>query len=62
MLPFLSVIINTYLMMALSWHTWLRFGIWFLIGIVVYFLYGINHSAASKKVESEKIKAVPNFK
>jgi APA family basic amino acid/polyamine antiporter len=32
------------LMSALPWTTWLRLIIWFLIGIVVYFFYGVNHS------------------
>jgi APA family basic amino acid/polyamine antiporter len=31
-------------MSALPWTTWLRLIIWFLIGIVVYFFYGVNHS------------------
>ena len=32
MLPFLSVFVNLYLMMALSLFTWLRFIVWFCIG------------------------------
>jgi APA family basic amino acid/polyamine antiporter len=32
------------LMAALPWTTWLRLIIWFVIGIVVYFSYGVRHS------------------
>ena len=33
-----------YLMHGLPWVTWRRFGIWLLIGLAVYFLYGFWHS------------------
>jgi len=33
-----------YLMVSLSGRTWARLGIWFVIGMVVYFLYGVRHS------------------
>jgi APA family basic amino acid/polyamine antiporter len=33
-----------YLVSRLDPHTWLRYGIWFLIGILVYGLYGFWHS------------------
>ncbi len=32
------------LMGALPWSTWLRLIIWFAIGIVIYFFYGVRHS------------------
>ena len=32
------------LMLALPWPTWRRLLIWFVIGIVVYFSYGVRHS------------------
>ena len=31
-------------MLNLPAETWLRFGIWMVIGVVVYFLYGRRHS------------------
>ncbi|MGN0063203.1 MAG: amino acid permease [Nocardioides sp.] len=40
----LSVLLCFYLMLNLVGETWLRFGIWMLIGIVVYFAYGRRHS------------------
>jgi APA family basic amino acid/polyamine antiporter len=40
----LSVLMCFYLMLNLIGETWLRFGIWMLIGLVVYFGYGRSHS------------------
>jgi APA family basic amino acid/polyamine antiporter len=31
-------------MLQLHWETWLRFAIWLLIGLVIYFAYGRKHS------------------
>lgn len=40
----LAVLLCIYLMLNLIGATWVRFGIWMAIGLVVYFLYGIRHS------------------
>jgi APA family basic amino acid/polyamine antiporter len=34
------------LMLGLPLDTWLRFGLWLLIGLAVYWLYGVRHSRA----------------
>ena len=39
-----SVLLCVYLMLNLIGETWLRFGIWMLIGLVVYFTYSRQHS------------------
>jgi len=42
--PILGVLACVYLMFGLPWITWLRFGLWLLAGMVVYFLYGFRRS------------------
>ncbi|XP_058136997.1 cationic amino acid transporter 4-like [Dasypus novemcinctus] len=42
--PALSILLNICLMLNLSYVTWLCFFVWLLIGLVVYFSYGIRHS------------------
>ncbi|HMM21011.1 MAG TPA: amino acid permease [Selenomonadales bacterium] len=37
-----------YLMYMLPVETWIRFGVWSLIGIAIYFFYGYNHSHMNK--------------
>ncbi len=42
--PLLSIVSCLVLMAFLPWITWLRFVVWFLLGIVIYFLYGTKNS------------------
>ncbi|HEX3760594.1 MAG TPA: amino acid permease [Kofleriaceae bacterium] len=42
--PALAVISCGYLMTQLPVVTWIRFGVWLAIGLVLYFLYGYRHS------------------
>ncbi|KAA8592817.1 hypothetical protein FQN60_018272 [Etheostoma spectabile] len=42
--PAASILINVFLMMKLSYLTWIRFSVWIAIGLFVYFGYGIWHS------------------
>ena len=42
-IPLLGIISCLYLMLNLPAITWWRFVIWTLIGVVMYFTYGINH-------------------
>ena len=44
--PLLGIIFCVYLMLNLPGHAWLRFVIWFVIGMFVYFFYGRKHSLA----------------
>jgi APA family basic amino acid/polyamine antiporter len=38
-----------YLMISLPLRTWMRLLIWFVIGIAIYFLYGVRHSNLGKE-------------
>ncbi|XP_060824155.1 cationic amino acid transporter 4 [Bombus pascuorum] len=42
--PALSILFNVGLMFHLSLLTWLRFLVWMIIGMLIYFLYGIHYS------------------
>ncbi|KAK3753482.1 hypothetical protein QZH41_009879 [Actinostola sp. cb2023] len=55
-LPIVSMFINIYLMMELSSVTWVRFCIWMVVGMAIYFFYGIHHS-----VEGERQKEQGNY-
>lgn len=44
LIPVLGVMCCTYLMTSLGWTNWLRFGIWLLVGFVIYFFYSFTHS------------------
>ncbi|MFI1503999.1 amino acid permease [Streptomyces sp. NPDC020597] len=50
--PILSVLASLWLMLNLPAETWLRFGIWMVIGCVVYFLYGRSHSRLARRESS----------
>jgi APA family basic amino acid/polyamine antiporter len=49
----LSVLMCLYLMLNLTGETWERFGIWMLIGFVVYFVYGRRHSRVGQEQPEE---------
>ena len=44
LIPILGILSCMYLMLGLPWITWVRFGGWLIIGMVVYFLYGYKNS------------------
>ena len=43
-IPILGVISCLYLMLGLPWITWIRFGLWLVVGMLVYFSYGFRRS------------------
>ena len=51
--PLISVAACLYLMFKLPTVTWERFGIWLLVGLVIYFLYGVRHSRLRIKDDAE---------
>ena len=42
--PAFGVLSSLFLIWQLPWETWARFGVWLLIGLVIYFAYGRRHS------------------
>lgn len=42
--PLFGVLSSGFLMTQLHWETWLRFAIWLVIGLVIYFAHGRRHS------------------
>ncbi|MFN0141116.1 MAG: amino acid permease [Pyrinomonadaceae bacterium] len=53
LIPVLGVMCCTYLMTELGWTNWLRFAVWMLVGIVVYFFYSYSHSNLHKRGADE---------
>ncbi|ARX87139.1 MULTISPECIES: amino acid permease [Streptomyces] len=51
-LPILSVGASLWLMLNLPAETWVRFGAWMLLGVVVYFLYSRSHSRLGRQEET----------
>ena len=47
-IPILGIISCLYLILGLPWITYLRFAIWLLVGMVVYFSYGYKKSRLHK--------------
>ncbi len=56
--PLISIAACLYLMFQLPMLTWIRFGLWLLLGLVVYGLYGYKHSVlrTGKRVNVDQMK------
>ncbi len=44
LIPVMGVLTNFYLMTELGIHNWVGFGLWMLVGLVIYFGFGYRHS------------------
>ncbi|HPW18002.1 MAG TPA: amino acid permease [Candidatus Aminicenantes bacterium] len=49
--PLVTIAFCFYLMASLMKVTWLRFGGWLVIGLVIYFVYGVRHSKLQKAAQ-----------
>jgi APA family basic amino acid/polyamine antiporter len=47
--PLISIVACVYLMVQLPGITWIRFGIWLVVGLVIYFTYGYTHSTLRRR-------------
>ncbi|WP_157248310.1 amino acid permease [Nonomuraea typhae] len=52
--PAIGVVFSLWLITFLSPETWLRFVIWFAIGLVLYFAYGYRHSVLNRRQEPQE--------
>jgi basic amino acid/polyamine antiporter, APA family len=50
----LGVIFNLGMMLTLEWQNWARLVGWLAIGLLIYFMYGKNHSVLAKLLSKEK--------
>ncbi len=46
------MIFSIWLITFLQWRTWVRFGVWLVIGLVIYFGYSYKRSELAKGVNS----------
>lgn len=58
LIPLLGIATCVYLMFGLPLLTWIRFIVWLIIGLVIYFLYGMHHT----KYSDDKSKPEKNEK
>ena len=52
LIPVLGVMCCTYLMTELGWTNWFRFGVWLIVGLIVYFFYSYTHSKLHLREEA----------
>ncbi len=52
LIPILGVVSCLYLMAQLDVSNWLRFGIWLLIGLAIYAVYGYRHSKLHRREQA----------
>jgi len=53
LIPVLGLLCCLYMMCELGISNWIGFGIWLVIGLVIYFLYGYKHSKLNKGLKSQ---------
>ena len=44
LVPILGIIVCGAMIFGLGWPNWVRLGIWMVIGVIIYFAYGIKNS------------------
>jgi APA family basic amino acid/polyamine antiporter len=57
--PLLGVAFAIYLMKDLPWLTWVRFAIWLVIGLLIYWLYGYRNSRLRRRGGESGLPAAP---
>jgi APA family basic amino acid/polyamine antiporter len=54
-LPIVSIIACVWLMLNLTGLTWIRFGVWMAIGVLIYLIYGRRHSLLARREAAERV-------
>jgi len=49
LIPVLGLLTNLYLMAQLGTTNWLRFAGWLVIGLAIYFTFGVRHSKLRRR-------------
>jgi APA family basic amino acid/polyamine antiporter len=52
--PIMGMVISLGLMASLHWTTWLRLIVWLMLGMLIYFGYGIKHSKLRSRPEKTR--------
>ncbi|MEU9517160.1 amino acid permease [Streptomyces sp. NPDC048224] len=47
--PALGIVFSIWLITFLQWQTWVRFAVWFVVGLVVYFAYSYRRSELARR-------------
>ena len=54
LIPILGLLSCLYLMTELGVTNWIRFGVWLIVGMVIYFLYGYRNSHLNRDETAEQ--------
>lgn len=57
--PLIGIGFSIYLIWSLPWETWVRFAVWLLVGLAVYFGYSRTHSKLNQPNPTDLTKAPP---
>jgi len=61
--PILGVIFCAALMFSLPLETWVRFFVWLVLGLAIYFLYSVSHSKLRRGIDTgETENTLPSIK
>ncbi len=56
LLPIASIVACVWLMLNLTALTWIRFLIWMVLGVVIYFVYSRRHSVMGRRLQAQEAK------
>ncbi|MGZ5025199.1 MAG: amino acid permease C-terminal domain-containing protein, partial [Chthoniobacterales bacterium] len=56
--PLLGVLFCVALMLSLPIETWVRFFVWLIIGLVIYFAYSVRHSRLQRGLDTGDTEAI----